>query len=249
MRKIYIVLPAYNEENSIANLLVRIKTVFESFSFLKFAVIVVNDGSKDKTLQVVKSFSSKMPITIVNHKVNQGLGPTVRDGLKEAVLQCCEDDIIITMDADDTHTPGLIYRMYNLILEGFDVVIASRYRNGSRIFGLSRFRKMISYFASIMFRVILPIKGVRDFTCGYRAYNANVIKKAFEEYGDKFIDQQGFQVTVDTLIKLRKFNLVFGEVPFVLRYDFKADDSKMNIKKTMINTFKLMLKRKMKKTQ
>lgn len=249
MRKIYIVLPAYNEENSIANLLVRIKTVFESYSFLKFAVIVVNDGSKDKTLQVVKSFSGKMPVTIVNHKINQGLGPTVRDGLKEAVLQCNEDDIIITMDADDTHTPGLIYRMYSLIHEGFDVVIASRYRNGSRIFGLSRFRKMISYFASIMFRVLLPIKGVRDFTCGYRAYNAKVIKRAFEEYGDRFIDQQGFQVTVDTLIKLRKFNLVFGEVPFVLRYDFKADDSKMNIKKTMINTFKLILKRKMKKIQ
>ena len=247
MRKTFVVLPAYNEEKSIPSLLVRIKEAFENVQNDNYNVIVVNDGSKDQTLSVVKAFEGKLPLIILDHKVNMGLGPTIRDGLKKAAEQSNPGDIIVTMDADDTHTPGLIYRMSGLISEGHDVVIASRYRDGSRIFGLSAFRKLISIFASILFRVILPIKGVRDFTCGYRAFRAEVIKKAFEEYGDNFVDQEGFQVTVDTLIKIRKYNLVFGEVPFVLRYDFKADDSKMNVKATTINTLKLIFKRKFEK--
>lgn len=244
MRKTFVVLPAFNEEKSIPRLLARIKEAFENVQNSNYRVIVVDDGSKDDTLSVVRSFEDKLPLTILDHKVNMGLGPTIRDGLKEASDQAQKGDIIVTMDADDTHTPGLIHRMSNLISEGHDVVIASRYRDGSRIFGLSVFRKLISVIATVMFRVLLPIKGVRDFTCGYRAFRADVIKMAFEEYGIDFVDQQGFQVTVDTLIKLRKFNLVFGEVPFVLRYDFKADDSKMNVKKTTINTLKLIFKRK-----
>lgn len=247
MRKTFVVLPAFNEEKSIPSLLVRIEEAFANANNNNYSIIVVNDGSKDNTLNVVKSFENKLPLKVLNHPQNMGLGPTIRDGLKEASIQSSKGDIIVSMDADDTHTPGLIDRMSGLISEGHDVVIASRYRNGSRIFGLSAFRKAISYCASIMFRVLLPIKGVRDFTCGYRAYRAEVIKKAFEKYGDTFIDQQGFQVTVDTLIKIRKLDLVFGEVPFVLRYDFKADESKMDVKKTTINTLKLILKRKFEK--
>lgn len=247
MRKTFVVLPAFNEEKSIPSLLERIKEAFDNVQNNNYLVIVVNDGSKDNTLNVVNTFEDKLPLKVLNHPKNLGLGPTIRDGLKEASNLSSIGDIIVTMDADDTHTPGLIYRMSGLISEGHDVVIASRYRTGSRIFGLSAFRKAISYCASILFRTLMPTKGVRDFTCGYRAFRAEVIKKAFEEYGDAFVDQQGFQVTVDTLIKIRKFDLVFGEVPFVLRYDFKADASKMNVKATTINTLKLILKRKFEK--
>lgn len=247
MRKIYLVLPAYNEEKSLGSLLKRAKNAFQDAGLADYEVIVVNDGSKDKTLEVAGQFAESMPIHLVDHKVNMGLGPTIRDGLMAAAERSQDNDIIVTMDADDTHNPGLIDRMRGLIVEGYDVVIASRYQKGARIFGLSRFRKMISYQASILFRILLPIEGVRDFTCGFRAYNASVIKQAFEVYGNAFVDQDGFQVTVDTLIKLRKLNLVFVELPFVLRYDFKADESKMKVGKTMVSTLGLIAKRKFQK--
>lgn len=244
MRKIFIVLPAYNEEKSIFSLLNRIKSYFEDIRFWEYEVIVVNDGSKDNTLKVIRSCIDELPLKIINHEKNMGLGPTLNDGLYEAARISEDNDIIITMDGDDTHNPGLIHRMIFLILEGHDIVIASRYRKGSRIFGLSLFRKLISYFASWLFRIILPIKGVRDFTCGYRAFRAKVIKSGYEKYGDQFIDQQGFQVTVDILFKLSKMNFVFGEVPFILRYDYKADASKMNVKSTILRTLKLIFIRK-----
>ncbi len=61
------------------------------------------------------------------HTVNQGLGATIRDGLKLAAENCADNDVIITMDADNTHPPGLVMRMVRQIQEGYDVIIASRF--------------------------------------------------------------------------------------------------------------------------
>lgn len=243
--KIYVVLPAYNEEESIGKLLKRIQYNMEDSGFSNYQVIVVNDGSADKTVDVVNKCSQEMPIELLNHPVNLGLGATIRDGLYHAAKVANNNDIIITMDADDTHTPGLILRMVRMVREGFDVVIASRYQKSSRIFGLSRFRKFVSYMASLIFRLLLPIRGVKDFTCGFRAYRASILKEALKKYGDKFIDQDGFQSMVDILLKLRKMKgVIFGEVPFILRYDLKEGESKMNVKSTTIKTLKLIAKRK-----
>jgi dolichol-phosphate mannosyltransferase len=65
----------------------------------------------------------------------------------------------------------------------------------------------------------MPIRGVRDYTCGYRAYRGRVLRQAFQRYGDDFINQEGFQCMVDILLKLRKMDVIFGEVPLILRYD------------------------------
>ena len=88
---------------------------------------------------------------------------------------------------------------------------------------------------------------MRDFTCGYRAYRASVLKAAFERYGDRFIDQEGFQAMVDIILRLRRMDVVFGEVPFILRYDRKLGDSKMNVKSTVAKTLKLIWKRRFEK--
>ena len=243
MRKIYIVLPAYNEEESIGKLLDRIKATMDEVDIVNFEVLVVNDGSVDKTLEIVEQKAATMPIHIVNHEINQGLGATIRDGLHTASAKANKEDIIITMDADDTHTPGLIPRMINKIREGCDVVVASRYQIGSQVVGLSRFRRFLSFAASWLFRILLPIPGIKDFTCGYRAYRAEAIQKAIVQYGDQFVDQEGFQCMVDILLKLRRMDIIFGEVPFILRYDFKEGESKMDVKKTVRNTLSLILKR------
>jgi dolichol-phosphate mannosyltransferase len=71
-----------------------------------------------------------------------------------------------------------------------------------------------------------------------------VLKDAFAKYGDRFIDQQGFQAMVDIILRLRSMNVIFGEVPFILRYDMKQGTSKMNVKATIMKTLKLILKRK-----
>lgn len=240
-RKVLVVLPAFNEEPKIGTLLERIdEAMFEGAQ--EFEVVVVDDGSSDKTAEIVLQKAERMPITLLQHPQNLGLGTTIRDGLVAASERAHGRDIVVTMDADDTHTPGLILRMVRMLNEGFDVVIASRYQRGSRSFGVPLSRRVLSYGASLLFRLVLPTAGVRDFTCGYRAYRAEVLQAALSHYGDEFLDQDGFQCMVDILLKLRKMNIIFGEVPFVLRYDLKEGDTKMDISSTIGLTLRLMLK-------
>lgn len=241
--KILAVLPAYNEEAGIGNLLARVRnSMFEAW--LDFEIIVVDDGSSDRTRQVLEECALSIPVIVCSHTVNQGLGAAIRDGLHAALARARDDDIIVTMDADQTHSPGLILRMARMIQEGFDVIIASRYQPGARVLGVPWSRRLMSFAASVLFRIMFPTPGVRDFTCGYRAYRAGVLKKAIAHYGASFVDQNGFQCMVDIILKLRKLDVIFGEIPMLLRYDLKAGASKMRVYNTARNTLVLLAKRR-----
>lgn len=242
-RQVYVVLPVYNEESRIESLLQHIDEAMKDAD-VEYQVVLVDDGSRDSTGRIVQRCSAQMPIRMIRHELNAGLGATIRDGLIAAAGVSTDRDIIITMDADDTHAPGLILRMIRMISEGHDVVIASRYREGSRCVGVPMARRLLSRGASWLFRAVFPIRGVRDYTCGYRAYRAPVVKDAFAKYGEEFLDQDGFQCMVDILLKLRHMNLIFGEVPFILRYDYKEGGSKMNVSRTVKDTLGLMWKRR-----
>ncbi|WP_287584490.1 glycosyltransferase [Candidatus Borrarchaeum sp.] len=244
-RKVFLVLPTYNEEGNIGRLLDRIEETMNKFSLTPYEIILIDDGSNDSTEKIVSSRSKKMPIIFEKHDKNMGLGATIRDGLYTASKLASDRDILITMDADDTHTPKVIIRMVRMISEGYCVVIASRFQPGSKTIGVPLIRKILSFGASWLFRLIMPINGVRDYTCGYRAYSSKVIKNAINRYGKSFIDQDGFQCMVDILLKFRKTNITFGEVPLILRYDSKKGKSKMNIPATIKNTMVLLIKRRL----
>lgn len=243
-RTVTVVLPAYNEAHRIGNLLHNIDEAMREAA-LQYRVVLVDDGSSDQTLNIVETCAQRMPIHIERHQVNAGLGATIRDGLFIAAKTSETRDIIVTMDADDTHTPWLILRMVRMLSEGYDVVIASRYRPESRIIGVPLHRRFISRAGSLLFQLLFPLAGVRDYTCGYRAYRADVIQRAIAHYGKGFLDQDGFQCMVDILLKLRTMHLIFGEVPFILRYDVKEGGTKMKVAKTVISTLSLLLKRRM----
>jgi dolichol-phosphate mannosyltransferase len=239
--KVYIVLPAFNEEPRIGSLLDRIdEAMFEAA--LDYEIIVVDDGSTDATEDIVRDRAARHPISLIRHPRNLGLGAAIRDGLLDATPRAAGDDVIVTMDADDTHTPWLILRMVRMLREGHDVVIASRYQPGSRSVGVPLLRRALSWGGSLLFRLILPIGGVQDYTCGFRAYRADVLQQAVAHYGKDFIDQDGFQVMVDILLKLRRMHLIFGEVPFILRYDYKQGATKMNVPVTIRKTLALLFR-------
>jgi len=240
------VLPAYNEAENLPALLANLEGVFARLARLghERQYVIVDDGSKDATPEVLRVHQQQLPIDVITHNPNQGLGPTIRDGLRRASELAADNDIVLSMDADNTHPAGLIHQMVQMILEGNDVVIASRYRPGARIVGLSLIRRWMSLGARMLFQVIMPIPGVRDYTCGFRAYRASGLKRAFAAYGDTFIEHRGFQCMADILLKLAPFELVMNEAPMVLRYDLKLGESKMRVSSTVANTLKLLLSRR-----
>lgn len=229
---IHIVLPAYNEAASLGPLLARIRGAMARASS-EYRVIVVNDGSTDPTLEIAKREAAIMPVMIVDHGRNRGLGEALKSGLVTASGDARDDDTIVTMDADDTHPPDLIARMVGRLEEGNDLVIASRYQQGAQEIGLGPYRKGLSRGASFLLRTLFPMKGIRDYTSGYRAYRASILKAAVARYGDRLIEESGFSCMVELLLKLRRLGIRCEEVPLVLRYDQKGGASKMRVVRTI----------------
>lgn len=238
------VLPAYNEEADIGNLLGSIAQRMKQLN-LDYRVLVVNDGSTDGTVSVVESFAKKMPLALLHNPSNKGLGVTIAKGLREASEITDSGDVIIAMDADNTHDVSYVSDMLTKLAGGNDVVIASRFAEGAGERGLSQLRKILSRGSSFLLNLFFLIRGVRDFTSGYRAYRAVLIKKAFQIYGDKFIEETGFTSTPEILIKLRACGAKMAEIPFVLRYDAKRGSSKIKIPRTIARYLLMFAKYKL----
>ena len=102
--KITVVLPAYNEEQDLPPLLDRIGWALGNTKNA-FQILVVDDGSTDRTAAVAEAAAEKLPIRLLKHSRNKGLGAAIRTGLQEASR---EDGAVITMDADNSHDPALI---------------------------------------------------------------------------------------------------------------------------------------------
>lgn len=240
----FVMLPAYNEAEGLPSLLAKIKAVFAG-NGRDYHVIVVDDASKDDTSEIAIEAASTMPLTLVRHVENQNLPGALRTGLMKALEMAVDGDVIVTMDGDDTHPPGCINPLLQKVAEGYDVVTASRYQIGSRVMGVPFFRVLCTWGARMLFQVVMPIPGVRDYTCGYRAYREDTLRRVMDHYGDEFVSEKGFSCMADVLLKMRKQDVVFGEVPLLLRYDQKLGVSKMAVSSTVMLTLKLLIKRRL----
>ena len=225
---IFVLLPAYGEEDSLPGLLPKLKDVLEQRGE-KYLVVVCNDGSVDRTQEILDRYSSTMPLEVIRHKINRGLGETSRDLFEYAAEHCSEGDVIVRLDCDNTHEPEFINNMIAKLHEGYDVVIASRFEKGGGQMGVDGYRAFISRMANLFMKIFFPIPGLKEYSCGFRAYRAEKIKQAIEVYGNNFIQLKGlgFTCTLEKLIKLKLLGAKFAEVPFMLRYDQKFSESKM----------------------
>jgi dolichol-phosphate mannosyltransferase len=240
---VYVVLPAYNEQEALAPLLDSIRAVLDGGPW-PYKVIVVDDGSRDATALVASKATFVMPIELVEHRVNRGLAAALRTGLAAALDRCGEDDVIVTMDADNTHSPHLIPTMMAKIAQGFDVIIASRFQPGAKVHGVPRSRQLYSVGARFLFQAMFPIRGVRDYTCGYRAYRATALRLAQQKYRAHLISETGFSCMADLLLKLQCLPLRMAEVPLELHYERRGSGSKMRVARTIRETMSLLVRRR-----
>jgi dolichol-phosphate mannosyltransferase len=227
-RKLIVLLPAYNEEASLDALLGKILSLPREQGEL--IVLACNDGSRDGTGTILsRRAATDARVQVLEHKINRGLGETIRDLFEAAAEIVGDDDVIVRLDADDTHEPRRITAMIEKLDEGYDVVIASRFQPGGAQLGLDAYRRFISLAANIFMRVMFHVPNVHEYSCGFRAYRAALIRRAIEFYGNDFIQLKGvgFTCTLEKLVKLYILGARFGEVPFTLHYDRKLSSSKM----------------------
>lgn len=237
------VLPAYNEEEALPPLLDALAAVRAS-ALPDLRVIVVDDGSADSTAEVVRRYGEANPwVRLVKHERNSGLSEAIQTGFHAALEDADPDDIVITLDADNTQPPDTIPAMLAKLDAGRDVVIASRFQRGAEVHGVPAMRRVYSRAMSVLFQLVFPIRGVRDYSCGYRAYRAATLQQAYNTYGDGFINEQGFACMVEILFQLDKLpGTRFGEVPFILHYDWKPTETKMRVGSTIADTLRVAMR-------
>lgn len=171
---ISVVIPLYNEEESLPELYAWIERVMKEQGF-SFEVIFVNDGSTDRSWQVIKELSNgSEQVKGINFRRNYGKSPALFCGFKEA-----QGDVVITMDADLQDSPDEIPELYRMITqEGYDLV--SGYKQ-KRYDPLSKTLPTKLFNATA--RKISGIRNLHDFNCGLKAYRKEVIKN-IEVYGE-----------------------------------------------------------------
>ena len=213
-----VIIPTYNEKENIEAI---IKTVFEQDK--KFHILVVDDNSPDGTAAIVDDLILRYSncLFIEKRAGKNGLGTAYIHGFKWAIEK--KYDYIIEMDADFSHNPEDLVRLYNACEnEGADVSIGSRYSQGVNVVNWPMKRVLLSYFASKYVRFITRIP-VHDTTAGFVCYKRRVL----ETINLNTIRFVGYAFQIEMKFKAWKHNFNIKEVSVIFT-DRTEGTSKMN---------------------
>ena len=173
---ISVVIPLYNEDESIPELYAWIERVMKEHNF-SFEVIFVNDGSTDRSWEVITELSQKSEhVKGIKFRRNYGKSPALYCGFKEA-----EGDVVITMDADLQDSPDEIPELYRMIKEDGNDLVSGFKQNRKKGDPLSKTIPTKHFNATA--RKVSGIKNLHDFNCGLKAYRKEVVKN-IEVYGE-----------------------------------------------------------------
>jgi len=199
---ISVVIPSYNEEGNIEELVGEVVKVMDG---RKYEIIVINDNSTDRTGQILDKLKKRFGMLEVVHRCGKrGVGFSLRQGFSRA-----KGDVIVTMDADLSHNPKDIPRLLDaLVKNDADIVLGCRYCCGGGMEADFR-RKIISGLFNLMARVFFRLE-VKDITTGYRAHKKKVIEMLDLRAGQ-------FDVHIEIPLKAIKKGYKVIEVPIIYR--------------------------------
>ena len=212
-----VIIPTYNEKENISNILAAVFSLEQGFH-----VLVIDDGSPDGTADIVKNLQPAYPgrLFIEERKGKLGLGTAYIHGFRWAIAR--EYQYIFEMDADFSHNPKDLERLYEACLNGADVAVGSRYVKGGGNVNWPKDRVMLSRGASIYTRLITWMP-VQDPTAGFVCYTKEVLETINLD-AIKFV---GYAFQIEMKFAAWKLGFRIKEVPIIFR-DRTYGASKMN---------------------
>jgi len=215
-----VIIPTYNEAESLPILLRELSLLRRDFSFL-----VVDDGSPDGTAEICEKLKSEIiGLEVLNRPKKSGLGSAYRAGYKYALEK--RFDAVIQIDADGSHQvsdlPKLLAKFESS--PSVDLVIGSRWIKGGSVLNWSKHREALSRLANIYSNLLLGL-GIKDSTAGFRIYKTSAIRK-LDLLKTK---SEGYCFQIEMTREIKKAGGLIGEVPITF-VERKYGKSKMSRK-------------------
>ena len=218
MDKKVIIIPTYNEKENIEKMIRALRALEGDYH-----ILVIDDGSPDGTASIVKSLQAEFPdaLHLVERAGKLGLGTAYITGFRWALEHGY--DYIFEMDADFSHKPSDVPRLYAACSEGgADLAIGSRYCNGISVINWPIGRVIMSYYASAYVRTVLRMK-VYDTTAGFKCYS----RKVLDTIDLDRIKMHGYGFQIEMKYNAYKLGFKIVEVPIIFE-DRKEGTSKMS---------------------
>jgi dolichol-phosphate mannosyltransferase len=212
-----VIIPTYKEKENI-------EAIINSVSCLtiEFDILIIDDNSPDGTADIVKSLQiTYKNLYLIERPGKMGLGTAYQTGFDWALER--DYDYIFEMDADFSHNPSDLVRLYKACSEGgADLAIGSRYISGVNVVNWPLSRVLISYFASIYVRIVTGMK-IMDTTAGFKCYKKEVIQSIKSYY----IRSVGYCFQIEMKFTAWKLGYKVVEIPIVFT-DRRLGTSKMS---------------------
>jgi len=218
-----VVVAAYNEEPIIIDSLRSIVEELDKRPQVKWELILINDGSSDRTKERMEEFArQENRANVLNHKRNFGQGRALRNG-----FQAAQGNIIVTLDADLSYKPNIIYAMTDaLVANQVEIVLASAYNKDGQSINVPFFRNILSRVANFYLSHMFP-NNIGTSTCVVRAYTREAIDSLL-------LTSDGMELQIEILMKALLLNYRIIEIPATLQWsDQKAEDSHRKRKSKM----------------
>ena len=202
-----IIIPMYNEEKIASECIDKVISQIKKLK-TKTVLMIVNDGSSDKTQEILnaKKIKYKTMLIPLRNKKNLGYGGAMQTGIKKAIE--LKYEYYLSMDSDLTNPPKYIHDFVKAMEENVDCVKASRYIKGAKVINVPKFRRVISivgnYMASFFFNV-----GIKDCTNGFKMVKLNLLK-------DVTFKERNFSIILEEMYYLKKKKAKFYEIPNIL---------------------------------
>ena len=198
------IIPTYNEAESLPILLRELSVLRKDFNFL-----VVDDGSPDGTADICEKLKSEIPgLEVLKRSKKSGLGSAYRDGYRSALDK--NFDAVIQIDADGSHQLSDLPKLLSKFESEpkVDLVIGSRWIKGGSVLNWSKHREALSRLANIYSNLLLCL-GVKDSTAGFRVYKTSAIKKL----NLSNIKSEGYCFQIEMAREIKKVDGTISEVP------------------------------------
>ena len=234
---IHAVVPVLNEEPNIAGLFNRLKAALQPFG--PYRVLFVDDGSTDRTLEVLKA--EDPGIQTISHPRNLGPGAAFRTGFTEVLKTLQPDDLVVTLEGDGTSDLAILPRMLSRIRhEDDDIVLASCYLFGGGVKGTALHRVGLSHIANGLVKQTLGLSGLATLSSFFRIYRGRALLRLRESFGEALFESNGFESQIEILHLAARLKLRISEVPMVLDGSRRLGKSKMKILKTSLAYLRLV---------